>query len=113
MSAFAEVEKDVEAEVMAAMQEHIAAMTAKNKAEGKDKEKSEDKKKGSDGEYDLSAAKVTVDGDIATITPVTFASSKGSISHKHELKKEADGVWRVVNSECFAAPRRWRVTLRR
>ncbi len=50
-------------------------------------------------ELDLSAAEVIVDGDIVTVKPVTFASSKGSLSNAHRLKKEADGVWRLVYTE--------------
>ena len=49
--------------------------------------------------FDLSAAEVVVDGDIATITPVTLISSAGSITHTHKLKMEADGVWRFVQTE--------------
>ena len=67
----------VEAEVMAAMRDHVEATTA------------EDKDKGGDGEYDFSATKVIIDGDMATVTPVTFASSKGSISHTQA--KEGSG----------------------
>ena len=52
-----------------------------------------------DMEFDLSAAKVVVDGDIATITPVTLTSSRGSITHTHKLRKEAGGVWRLVYTE--------------
>ena len=49
--------------------------------------------------FDLSAAEVVVDGDFATITPVTLISSTGSITHTHKLKKEADGVWRFVHTQ--------------
>ena len=48
---------------------------------------------------DLSAAEVIADGDVVAITPVTLMSSKGSITHTHKLKKEADGVWRFVYTE--------------
>ena len=49
--------------------------------------------------FDLSAAEVVVDGDFATITPVTLISPTGSITHTHKLKKEADGVWRFVHTQ--------------
>ena len=64
-----------------------------------DKDKGKDKGKGSEGGWDLSAAEVIVDGDMVTIKPVTFASSKGSYSNAHKLKKEADGVWRLIYTE--------------
>ncbi len=48
---------------------------------------------------DLSAAEVTVDGDTVTVAPVTLTSSAGSITYAHKLKKEADGVWRLVYTE--------------
>jgi beta-fructofuranosidase len=89
------VSGEVEAEVMAAMRDHVEARMAESK--GKDDGKEEGK--GGDGAYDWSVTKVMIDGDIATVAPVTFASSKGSISHTHTLKKEADGVWRVVSTE--------------
>jgi ketosteroid isomerase-like protein len=66
---------------------------------GKDKGKNEDKGGYVGGEYDLSLAEVTVDGDIVAVAPVTFTSSKGSISHRHKLKKEGGGVWRLVHTE--------------
>jgi len=52
-----------------------------------------------DTELDRSAVGVVVDGDVATVTPVTLSSSSGSITYTHKLKREADGVWRFVFTE--------------
>lgn len=48
---------------------------------------------------DSSAAEVATDGDIVTVAPVTLMTPKGSITYTHKLKKEADGVWRLVYTE--------------
>ena len=78
------------------LREHYQRVDDKGKDKDKDKGKDEgkDEDKGGDGGWgwDLSAAEVTVDGDIVTVKPVTFASSKGSLSNAHKLKKEAGGV---------------------
>jgi beta-fructofuranosidase len=50
-------------------------------------------------EVDLSKIEVLVDGDTATVTPVTLSSPEGSITYTHTLKKEADGVWRLIRTE--------------
>jgi len=50
-------------------------------------------------EVDLSKIEVVVDGDTATVTPVTLSSPEGSITYTHTLKKEADGVWRLIRTE--------------
>jgi len=73
--------------------------TGKDRDKGKEEGKGEEKGRSDDGGWDLSAANVAVDGDIVTVKPVTFASSKGSLSNAHKLKKEADGVWRLVYTE--------------
>jgi len=53
-------------------------------------------------EVDLSATKAVVDGDLATVTPVTLSSPEGSITYTHKLKKEADGVWRLVRTDTLS-----------
>ena len=49
--------------------------------------------------FDMDACEVAVDGDIATAAPVHFTSPIGDSSYAYRLKREADGVWRIVNSE--------------
>ena len=51
-----------------------------------------------DTEFDLDNAEVVVDGDTVTFAPVTLKSSAKSSFVKHTVKKEADGVWRIVQS---------------
>lgn len=41
-------------------------------------------------------AKITQDGDFKIYSPVSVHSSKGSISYAYCLKKESDGIWRIV-----------------
>jgi beta-fructofuranosidase len=53
-------------------------------------------------EVDLSETEAVVDGDMATVTPVTLSSPEGSITYTHKLKKEADGVWRLVRTDTLS-----------
>lgn len=70
----------------------------------KDQYKQTDEKTGSKGvslsetiqNIDTTAARVTINGKKAVFSPVTHISSGGSISYAHTLKKEVDGVWRLV-----------------
>ena len=48
---------------------------------------------------DLRTIEVVVDGSKAIISPILTDSAKGRISHKHHLKKESDGVWRLTYTE--------------
>ena len=48
--------------------------------------------------FDTSKAQVTVDGDSATATPVSVVTPQGVQSFTYHLKKESDGVWRIVDS---------------
>jgi ketosteroid isomerase-like protein len=41
----------------------------------------------------------TVDGDFAVAKPVIYSSAQGSSSYQFRFKKEADGKWRIVNTE--------------
>ncbi|MEE3279229.1 MAG: hypothetical protein VX211_05555, partial [Pseudomonadota bacterium] len=47
-------------------------------------------------EIDLSVADIVVDGDSATCGPVSIYTPKGSITYGYTLKKELDGVWRLI-----------------
>jgi ketosteroid isomerase-like protein len=49
-------------------------------------------------EVDLSGIEVVIDGDVATVSPVTLSAPQGSITYTHTLQKEADGVWRFVRT---------------
>ncbi len=56
--------------------------------------------KGSSGlRVDLESAEICIDGDSATVSPVSVLSSKGSVTSSHNLKKEPDGMWRIRRSE--------------
>ena len=110
---------DARDEVLATMRGHSKAMTAgdldtllgfysedwqNSQGAGKDSLKNGfngiSNKIGSKGtQIDLSAAEAVIDGDKVTFTPVTHSSSSGSIIYTHTLKKEADGVWRLVFTE--------------
>jgi beta-fructofuranosidase len=112
-------EGDAEAEVLMAMRDWRAAMLAGDvdallaaysgdwgDHHGATKESLKNtyqgmKEKGAGGKFeiDLSEAEVVVDGETATVTPVTLSSSAGSITHTHKLKKEADGVWRLIRTD--------------
>ena len=48
---------------------------------------------------DLRTVEIFVDGAEATVSPVRTDSAKGRISQSHRLKKEADGVWRLVHTQ--------------
>jgi|TARA_B100000315_G_scaffold216331_1_gene216134 ketosteroid isomerase-like protein len=100
-------DKSVEAQVLATMQAHSKAMTTgdvdvllnfysedwqDNHRAGKDSlkvrfERMSDKHDYKDMEIYLSKAKVVVDGDSATVTPVTHLTSGGSITYTHPEKR--------------------------
>jgi len=42
-------------------------------------------------------AQVTINGDDATVSPVTLSGSAGSMSLNLALKKE-EGIWRIVSA---------------
>ena len=105
-----------EREVLAAMQAHVAARINGN-VEAVIDSYSEDWKdsKGfdksslreghlaftvgetkADIEINLSVADIVVEGDSATCSPVSIYTPKGSITYGYTLKKELDGVWRLV-----------------
>lgn len=47
----------------------------------------------------VEGCEVVVDGDNATARPVRIQSPMGSQSYVYKFKKEADGVWRIINNE--------------
>ena len=49
-----------------------------------------------DIKVDLSAVEVVFDGDSATYSPVLIYTPKGCITYGYTLKKEPDGIWRLV-----------------
>jgi len=48
---------------------------------------------------DMKKCDITMDGNIATATPVIYESPTGKTSYSYRLRKESDGVWRIINSE--------------
>jgi ketosteroid isomerase-like protein len=42
---------------------------------------------------------VVFEGDSATAKPVGYETMMGNLSYTYTMKKEADGVWRIVSSE--------------
>lgn len=47
----------------------------------------------------FNATELQIDGDTATVAPVSIASPKGTITFEHTLRKEADGEWRICRTE--------------
>jgi beta-fructofuranosidase len=67
-----------------------------------------------DIEIDLSMAEIIVEGDKATCSPVSIYTPKGSITYSYTLKKELDGVWRLIYTrtidwESFAMDKETRI----
>jgi len=54
-----------------------------------------------DIDMDISEAEINIEGDKATVGPILYAGSWGEIEMMRILKKEADGVWRVVGAEQY------------
>ena len=54
-----------------------------------------------DIEVDISEAEINIEGDKATVGPILYAGSWGELEMMRILKKEADGVWRVVGAEQY------------
>jgi len=54
-----------------------------------------------DVDMDISEAEINIEGDKATVGPILYAGSWGEIEMMRILKKEADGVWRVVGAEQY------------
>ena len=47
----------------------------------------------------LENSEITVDDNIATVTPLIVGTPQGKLSYNCALKKEADGVWRIISAE--------------
>ena len=52
-----------------------------------------------DWTFRLDECEFAVDGDSATAAPVHFESHLGNTTYSYKMQKEADGVWRIINSE--------------
>ena len=52
-------------------------------------------------EINLEDADTTIEGDTATVAPVTLSGELGSIDLLIDLKKEADNAWRIVSGERY------------
>ena len=48
---------------------------------------------------DMENCEVNVEGNTATAGPVTYKTSSSTETYSYKLKKEEDGVWRIINSE--------------
>jgi len=44
---------------------------------------------------------IKIEGDTATVGPVEYSSALGSMSFEFTMKREADGVWRIVESYAY------------
>ena len=47
-------------------------------------------------EINLDRAKLTKINDVVTYSPITIHTSKGTITYAYSLKKEVDGIWRII-----------------
>ena len=54
-----------------------------------------------DAEINLEDAETTIEGDTATVAPVTLSGAQGSIDLQIDLKREADKAWRIVSGEQY------------
>jgi len=54
-----------------------------------------------DIEVNISDAEINIEGDKATVGPIYYSGSWGEVGMIRTLKKEADGVWRVVGAEQY------------
>ena len=54
-----------------------------------------------DIDMDISEAEINIEGDKATVGPIVYAGDWGEVEIMRILKKEADGVWRVVGTERY------------
>ncbi len=51
----------------------------------------------------IAECEIAIDGDWATVGPVTYDSPSGRTSSAYRMKKETDGVWRFLSSEPITA----------
>jgi len=54
-----------------------------------------------DIDMDISEAEINIEGDKATVGPIVYSGDWGEVEMMRILKKEADGVWRVVGTEQY------------
>ena len=54
-----------------------------------------------DIDMDISEAEIEIEGDEATVGPIIYAGDWGEVEMTRILKKESDGVWRVVGTEQY------------
>ena len=54
-----------------------------------------------DIDMDISEAEINIEGDKATVGPIYYSGNWGEVGMTRILKKEADGVWRVVGAEQY------------
>ena len=47
----------------------------------------------------LDNSEITVTDNSATVTPLIVVTPQGKLSYNCALKKEADGVWRIISAE--------------
>ncbi len=52
-----------------------------------------------DMKVDMAECEIVVTEDSATASPVAITTFAGTVSYSYKFKNEADGVWRIVNSE--------------
>lgn len=50
-------------------------------------------------EADMEECEIEVEGNEATVGPVWYETMMGRVGNRYTMKKEADGVWRIVSSE--------------
>jgi ketosteroid isomerase-like protein len=50
-----------------------------------------------DLEVDDADCQIKIDGETATVGPVEYSSAMGSMSFEFTMKKEADGMWRIID----------------
>jgi len=54
-----------------------------------------------DAEVNLEDAEIEIDGDTATISPVTVITMFGDVTYEYVARKEEDGVWRIIESHQY------------
>ena len=52
-----------------------------------------------DVEINLEEAEITIDGDTATVYPMDASADMGAVTFELTLKKEEDGVWRIITAD--------------
>lgn len=48
--------------------------------------------------FDTANMEIALDGDVATAAPVQYVTRAGTAIYEYKLKKESDGVWRILAS---------------